>query len=357
MERQSGMAEPSFNDLGVTAQTVANVEDAVLADAQAKAAAAEREHFGQALATANDQIKTLRSERTSLQRQSVRPSSTKLSALQKRIDNALLRRQRLIDANDERNRLANPGLPSAAPADTPADGESHRDFLIRTGKLTPFQGQEGYERRQTASKTLQRSCVQSNAHPASTSDAHNRILSNNGVNDDDMHGDSTGKDVDDNDETPFSTVKQSSRSSISSGKEKIPSSTLKRSRSTGTSADDDEYVPDRSSDLSEEDEEIDDDFELGRSSSLRSRALKKQRKSSSSVASDHAAGSSRPSSHTDHLDGLSHETGEAGDVVVDEKDGEEFEGGLRIPASIFDRLFSYQKTGVSHSLFTLLVVC
>lgn len=287
------MADPTLDDLGVKAQNVAAVEDDVLADAKARAEEAEQDDLQQTVASIDNQLASLRAEERALSRGgNAKPA--KLQALRKRIQSATARKQSLYEAHDERRRIAVVNQAAASTAvsdDTRGEDESERDFLIRTGKLTPFQGQKGYERR---------SAIQ----PVETQ-SRKRLRPSTPPSDGD--GESESNSEPDGDYVP-----------------------------NGSSAFSDEDGDQQS----EEDEDADEDFEISKvkSSSRKDGSKKpvKKRRKSNVVDAGYAIEQQ-------------HGAAEGDDVDVSQEEEVEFDGGLRVPATVFDKLFAYQRTGVSNT--------
>lgn len=361
------MAEPNLNDLGVTAEAVDLVEDAVLAKAQAAASAAAEDDFEQTVATLDSQINVLRKEERSLEAQHTghrQPAA--LSGLRKRLDHAYARRQRLIDARSERQRLAlgeGAQPPSDVPDDKPASGESERDFLIRIGKLTPFQGQHGYERDQTKGQPIRRRVF----NPSGSSLPRERAMC---VEDDvDVkslqlapgafeQSKNTSSSVPSINQAPSKPIRNSRK------RQRVSEDRVKRGRNIFSAVDDEE------SDIDDGDNDSDEDFVPDTPASRNKVEYKKRKRTTSKNG---RAPRTAPLSESD--DGIESEQtaftagndidesveaqfeGPEGDeYIVEEQEEQEFDGGLRMPASIFDRLFAYQRTGVSFP-FSLNLQC
>lgn len=331
------MSEPSLNDLGVTARAVSTVEDDVLADAHARATVAEQDDHELAVAAVEDQLVKLRAEEQSL-RKSVRDRApqAKLRALRKRMDVAVARKQALLDAHEERKRLSLNASVGIESDDKPAQGESHRDFLIRTGKLTPFQGQHGYERQPADIEPTRRRVTLS-------------LPSENLKNADIDYGGLTKEkcepDVNNRKASNSRQQKHSSNddSNILVEDESASSRARKRKRArSNLNSDEDEYNPELSSSNSESE---DDDSSFNAKKTSNTRARKKKRVSCSTPLvseSGNDEGHGQKGSLTSEGN-----VNEENNITLDEEEEVEFEGGLRVPASIYDRLFAYQQTGVS----------
>lgn len=332
------MPDSNLNDLGVKAQEVGTVEDDVLNDAQERATAAEQEDFDQAVCTLDEQLTKLRSEERALVTLGTSGrNSSKLQAVRKRIDTAVSRKQSLFDARDERRRIANQSaLGSALCDDRPGEGESQREFLIRVGKVTPFQGQQGYERRNTNGHQ-QTEPTRRRLVPSSVVDEKNEINLGNV-----QHAvEGSSQSIAGKDDTAIVERSYSSgdddQSAIIPVAERVgrkrPRATSKSARSEidsdGDGNEDEEYVPVASPACTDDDEET----------SAVHRGTKKLKKTRLKVKL------------SNEIEGEEEETFVEGDEVnVGEEEEVEFDGGLRVPASVFDRLFPYQRTGVSFKL-------
>lgn len=326
------MPEPTLNDLGVEARAVGTVEDDILADAQARATAAEQDDFEQSLFAIDDQLKQLRAEERVLVRQNAK---SKLSSIRKRIETALGRRKALIDAHDERKRIATAGGAAsiAVSDDKPAGGESERDFLIRTGKLTPFQGQNGYERRTGSAPDI----IAKPTRRRLSDFAHQHVVNY-------TRDDVPQRSSDDGSEEPpslqeFPVFFSSIEKAPSNNSKKRPRVSSHRTDSDdeGGSAncDDEDYKPATSPPCSDEEDVI--------SPSVLSAKKRKKAPSRKEGGKD---GDDVQKGDEDEED-RDEDGPEGADVVINEEEELELEGGLRFPASVYDRLFAYQKTGVS----------
>lgn len=325
------MPEPTLNDLGVEARAVGTVEDDILADAQARATAAEQDDFEQSLFAIDDQLKQLRAEERVLVRQNAK---SKLSSIRKRIETALGRRKALIDAHDERKRIATAGGAAsiAVSDDKPAGGESERDFLIRTGKLTPFQGQNGYERRTGSAPDI----IAKPTRRRLSDFAHQHVVNY-------TRDDVPQRSSDDGSEEPpslqeFPVFFSSIEKAPSNNSKKRPRVSSHRTDSDdeGGSAncDDEDYKPATSPPCSDEEDVI--------SPSVLSAKKRKKAPSRKEGGKD---GDDVQKGDEDEED-RDEDGPEGADVVINEEEELELEGGLRFPASVYDRLFAYQKTGV-----------
>lgn len=338
------MPEPCLDDLGVTARAVANVEDDVLADAQAQAAVAEQDDFQQSVAAMEEQIIKLRTEQRSLKKQSLEKTSAKLQSLEKRIEALVARKQAVFDAHEERKRIASQNRTAIVSDEKPGEGETEREFLIRTGQLTPFQGQQGYERQHSDAQPTRRRL----ANPPYPSSPPNTRLGR------DKYSNSNESERDRFEAVNVQRREQCSKLDCRTFDSPVTSSRTgtennrKRSRSTVDSDDEDEYVPDASSSDGEAEEDV---FTPPAISSGPPQARKKQRKSHSSTrAFNNDEGDNPVADEDEGLGKINRNEREGDDVVVGEEEEVEFEGGLRVPGSIYDRLFPYQRTGVSKIL-------
>lgn len=342
------MADPSLAALGVTAHRVAQVEDAVFADAEAKAANAAQDDFEAAVGSVDDQITALHVEERALRATpSSKPAPAKLAAIRRRISSAQARRQALVDAHEERARLAQEGGDgrrvvdsSAASAiladDERVEGESERDFLIRTGRVTPFQGRAGYERQASeALPTRQRAPRSTNLGDISAREDEPDALLRASSRKRGACGTRAG---------PFGCEEKGvGNADEAAGR---ASSTRKRAARDASLASDGDYSPSGSDSESEDDLDYGSQGEKKRGSASRQLA-KKRRKASGSVGLGESVGDcGAADSKKDEYPAEELEAREGDDVVVEEQEEVEFDGGLRVPGSVYDRLFDYQKTGV-----------
>lgn len=349
------MPEPDLNDLGVTAEDVDQVEDAVLAEAQAAAAVAADDDFEQTIASVDAQIAALRKEERGLQMQHKdRRQPAGLSALRKRLDHALTRRQGLFEAHLERERLVageRALKPADIPDDKPSSGESHREFLIRTGKLTPFQGQHGYERDNAQSQPVRRRLSVNNVSSLPCEEASY-----------------VSKGVDTKFLEPAMAVLEneeviSSRIPLGEEDSNLPAKNARKcqkltvghqARQRDAQSPDDEGISDMDDDGDED--FVPNDFSSQKNIESKKRNRTATRKSRSFTRAIALKGSDGLESNGTDLEanegGLEQlepqsESLEGDDFLVEEQEEVEFEGGLLMPASIYDRLFAYQRTGVS----------
>lgn len=165
------MADEELASLGVQVQSVSRFEADVAAAADAAAESAEAADFAErdgALAKdIGDLTRDLKTERGK-----VRPDSSHLRSLQRKLETAQEKRSTLASAHEARRELAAALLADAAAtvvkpdaqdknASSGAPGaevvarlatETEREYDIRTGKITPLQkdseGAPGYQRRQ-----------------------------------------------------------------------------------------------------------------------------------------------------------------------------------------------------------------
>lgn len=334
------MSEPNLNDLGVRARAVATVEDDVLADAHARATVAEQDDYEQAIATVEDHLVKLRTEERSLKNSlHDRVPSAKFQALRKRIETAIARKQALFDAHEERKRLSSSSS-VAIVSDKQAQGESHRDFLIRTGKLTPFQGQQGYERQPTDIEPTRRRVAHSFLSES---------LKIPEVESSSNFGDKYGPECTSPraSEHMRQNLDSKNESDLSEKHEGTPATgSLKRSRSMSDS-DEDEYNPELSASSSDSGEG-DANFNPKCSSSSRPQTRKKMRTSRSSTLATAGVDNER-FAEKGSLKTSGDNSKDGDDITLAEEEEVEFEGGLRVPGSVYDRLFAYQRTGVSMS--------
>lgn len=322
------MSDPTLNDLGVKAQDVSKVEQNVLAAAEAQASAAERSEHDTALATLDLHLSTLRRDEHTLEFTCDGQPSRKLTALRARIATLLARREKLIDAHAERKRLAAPQVEAVAD-DVQADGETRRDFLIRTGRLTPFQGHDGYERRQS----IETGPTRRRVAPAHTVDQNvtASVLSDH-QEQQERSTDAIEKQTSDDHTHDKSTPATPSRA-LMTRKRPRPSSDSEADDDSESSDEEPDYVPSDDNYAVDADEEP--DVSTDRSTIKGKKSSKRQR---IEVVDD---SNERPDSERDDLPLL-----EGEDYVLKEEEEVEFDGGLRVPGSVYDRLFDYQKTAV-----------
>lgn len=302
------MTEPNLSDLGVHAQNVEAVEDEIFARAEVHAEKAEAEELAANVRKLDEQLHTLHSEEKLLLRSSFTTrANRRLSTVQKNIRNLESKKRQLLDAKEARQEIKEKShaAEGCIADDKRKEGESERDFLVRTGRVTPFQGQFGYERGQG---------VPSGATRRKLNVGSEHLPVNEGVH-------------------------QQSRSTISREEcEQTMPSTVSQEEERKSSADSDEYIPSES--------ETDDLFDKEADEKKARRRLKKKKKLSFANAVDYAEESSdEPSGDSP----LNFKEGE--EWTMEEEEEVEFEGGLRIPCSIYDKLFDYQRTGVRNVFF------
>lgn len=265
------MSGQELERLSVRAADADEVAARVVADAERAADDAQREDLEARLAACDEEVRVLRANARG------KVNGPDSLAVRKKVAAVLQRRDRLVDAAEARDRIAD-----ALPLPGRKDDESDREFMIRTGKLTPFQGQYGYERRQSSAAVIptRRRPVPTPAAvaipPSSESVRAPRPSENERIN-----VDSPGS-VEDHDP-------------------------------------DAEYNPGIDNSDGSDADDLDYDAEP---------ELKRQRIDELDENSE------------DGDDGLE---GDAVSMVEEEE--LEFDGGLRAPSSVYDRLFEYQKTG------------
>ena len=285
------MADHNLSELGVTATDVNKVEDQVIAEAEQFAKQAEVEEFQSNLKKVDEELLQLQKQHKTLSQASFSSKRLReLEKIQKKISNLEEKRTKLLEANDAREELKNAQNNNslsdkqyvAIIDDKKHEGESERDFLIRTGRVTPFQGQHGYERRHTTTVGPIRNKIQrQEVEITPVSDSISKRTPSKG---------STHKKVESDDE--------------------------------------DDYTPD-----SEEDDDDDETFEIEGDS-------KKRKRTDNASASD---ANGEQSLNNEEM--LPEEEGD--DWILDDSEEVEFDGGLKVPSMVYDRLFDYQKTGVS----------
>jgi len=317
------MPEADLNDLGVKTADVSLVEDRVVAEAVASAEKAEAEEVENKLQEIDEQINAYRKEEQKLLRATLDSKRRKaLEAIRKKIRTANDKRKRFLDAAEARDVLnggskEGNGAVNGAAAEQ-KEGESERDFLIRTGRLTPFQGQFGYERRQSASTPLRRrrGPELSTPNPEELKASFRSKISDRAVElDDGVEGVSPAEEF------------------VSSGSESLSANSPKDS--------DDDFNPAKSGGA----ELNSDSDEQGGTSALK-RKRARTRASFVELAGDV---DDEESGSLGNLEGKLEEIEEreGDDWICDDEEEVEFEGGLRVPSSVYFKLFEYQKTAVS----------
>lgn len=320
------MPNSPLSGLDVQATDVATIEHNVLAEAEASALRLEAEEQAQLLGALDNQLIQLRKqERVLASARFSTAGSRQLQALRARIQKVQSKRAKLVEAAEARKEIRDK-LPEHGEAQI-AEGESEKDFLIRTGKVTPFAGQKGYERRQAAplrrvttadaptadERTQEEWNGVGRARPAK----RQRTSANKAFTDD-----------------------PDANSGASGGKVRVL-----RSSPRDAEIDDDDYIPTQSEGEEDDEESWEPD---------KSESVKQKRKRHPGLfvnfvedADDELLQEPRDD---DLLDDSLLERREGSDWEPDDGEELEFDGGLRIPASLYDRLFDYQKTGVSNHL-------
>lgn len=323
------MPNSPLSGLDVHATDVAAVEHNVLAEAQENALRLEAEEQTQLLSALDNQLIQLRKqERILASARFSTAGNRQLQALRTRIHNVQNKRAKLIEAAEARRQIRD-SLPEQTKEAHIGEGESERDFLVRTGKVTPFAGQRGYERRQAAPvrrvAPTDASTVDKQFQSEENRAGPARVAKRQRTTTNKIYGSSTAG---------------TDRLSNASG-EKVQSTQFNRREADIV---DDDYVPEQSG--GEDDDE--EDWELDESSANQ----KRKRRSISVMNFDEDA--------DEEIFQESHQKDLSNEFPVEEREGSEwepeideeveFDGGLRIPSSVYDRLFDYQKTGVSVSL-------
>lgn len=310
------MSNSHLKGLGVTAQDVSRVESNVLAHAEAEAERAEQKEVDDSLEAIEKQLSDLQREENDLSQLSFTTKrSRQLDSISRKIATLTKKRDRLIEAQEARKELTKnlTGFDPSVADDTRAEGESEREFLIRTGKLTPFQGQSGYERAQSAAPTIRRRRVKS--MDLSYVDSDDSVVELGCVRSDE-----------ENIQAEVNNI------------EKPRSKSSKRNQPRVGSDDEDEYVPEEISKATSEDGS---DWEQENISSS-----KKRKRGIAGLSDDADEETYEPQ--------VSEELREGDDWAPEDDEEVEFEGGLKLPSSVYDKLFDYQKTGVSYNVLPTL---
>lgn len=362
--------------LGVKAADVSLVEDNVLAAAEAHASQAEAEELSRLLRGQDAQLVALRKQERILSAgRFSTAASRQLRAIRARIQTVREKRARIADAAEARKdiRESAPARKREGAHDDKLpriqEGETEKEFLIRTGKLTPFEAQKGEQGRHTGHVRRRRirdgpvqvsEVVREEDHAVHHDVAQVTLPQLRGAKSsaaaklvkgtEDVTSQSSAprrrtrhSSVKLNDADP-SPGEASDAEGPVSGARRRSSKLLagKRKRASRSGSDEDEYRPDQSDgDVSEE---------LDWKAEGTKRQKRKSTSNSSSFADlvndadDEHMGVGRDEASLEE-EGL--ESREGDDWVPDSEEEIEFDGGLRLPASVYDKLFDYQKTGVS----------
>lgn len=345
------MSSDQLESLGASAviKDVSAVEDSVVAAAEARASKAETEEHARLLAELDSQLKVLRKqERTLSSARFSTAGNRQLQSIRARIRTAQDRRTRLVEADEARRSIRDahrtdaPSTEIAGKNDKEpriAQGESQREFLIRTGKVTPFDGQRGYEhkakgpirrRRALVSEGVRHqfdiNAVSSDLELARDTSPHNTVKRSRSS----KEADDIGKEGDD---VPGN---ESALDQIPAGRD-----LSNRAKRMSSESESEGYQPGRSG--SEDEQPDGQDYAEGRGKK------RKRKQSSLQYGDEDDIPSISPKVEISDVDDL--ETREGDEWVHNNDEEVELEGGLRIPASIYDRLFDYQKTGVRYISF------
>ncbi|KAI0565221.1 DNA helicase [Gracilaria domingensis] len=218
---------------------------------------------------------------------------------------------KLLEANEARQEISKKtNLVQAAIADDERKpGESEHDFLVRTGRVTPFQGQSEYQGSQNITSGVVRRRVKASLQDENRNDK-----------DDEM------------------TVEKESGNSTRRGRSsRLRDYSGRHAKGTKCSSleDEDEYRP---SESEEEADYSDDNSSL----SHIGKGTKKKRKGNFEEAFEFADEEDEEKESEE----FQQQSTEGDDWVMAEEEEVELDGGLRMPCSIYDKLFDYQKTGV-----------
>lgn len=318
------MSDFSLSGLDVHAADVLSVEREVLSKAEANAVQKEKEERTTILKNIDEQLSTLQDqERKLASGKYTSAASRQLQALKKRIDALHLKRRSFVEAEKAREELRD--VKSNSTSDRHKnEGESERDFLIRTGKLTPFEGKVGYERKQAGPTRRARSTQQDVKKEAAGfnigydhAQVYKPILSNNSNENHDVS--QTHKP---------SELKEGSLTQITKDFDVA---------GTKESNSDNDYIPD-ASELRENS-----GGESSEGSAGNDRSERRKKRKITGLAQDNLRENISSNKHFPETD----DELEGSDWEPEDKEEVEFDGGLRIPASVYDKLFEYQKTGVS----------
>eukprot|EP00177_Eucheuma_denticulatum_P007149 GFKZ01012998.1.p1 GENE.GFKZ01012998.1~~GFKZ01012998.1.p1 ORF type:complete len:1086 (+),score=175.22 GFKZ01012998.1:92-3349(+) len=324
------MPNSPLSGLGVRAADVASVENNVLAEAEADALRLEATEHAQLLRTLDSQLIELRKQEAILSKGRFSTAANRqLQALRKRILNAEDKRKGLMEAAEARREIRRK-IPEQAKTLQMGQGESEREFLIRTGKVTPFDGQRGYERRQAEPvrriKTVGMGPgAVAEAQPKGAEEASRPFK---------------------RPRTDAEEQKQRDRSELQTSTTNGQQSPIGRVEQAGkaSGSDEDEYIPDES-ERDDGDDGEDEDWGPGEEKSSH-RKRKSHRKSDLDFGADADAELDPGADSRQDAQRKSEEQLEGSDWEPENDEEIEFAGGLRIPGSIYDRLFDYQKTGV-----------
>eukprot|EP00178_Gracilaria_changii_P014002 TRINITY_DN396_c0_g2_i5.p2 TRINITY_DN396_c0_g2~~TRINITY_DN396_c0_g2_i5.p2 ORF type:complete len:320 (-),score=72.35 TRINITY_DN396_c0_g2_i5:1603-2562(-) len=306
------MAEPNLSELGVTAKNVEEVEDAIFASAEVQAKNAEAQELDSNIEKLDQQLKTLRAEEQILLKSSFSTrTNRRLGAIQEKIKVVQKKKMKLLEASEARQEIGKRAnlVQSAIADDERKPDESEHEFLVRTGRITPFQGQSSYQDNQIGSSAIirRRLKVPIQKHQSDEKDEL-----------------AVGQEIEESINPTTSSSHTNSNCHV-------------KGATTSISTDDGEYLP---ADWEEEDALEDDAYsnETGK--------RKKKRKNKFEDDVDFADDEVKEEGSEDIQEFLV----EGDDWVTTDTEEVELEGGLRITSSIYDKLFDYQKTGVRTSM-------
>ncbi|CAN8076227.1 unnamed protein product [Agarophyton chilense] len=306
------MSEPNLSELGVNAQSIEAVEDVILASAEVQARTAEAQELESNIEKLDQQLQTLRTEEAVLLKSSFSTQKNRrLNSIQGKIRVLEGKKRKLFEASEARQEIVKKtnAVQSAIADDERKPGETQLDFLVRTGRVTPFQDQFSYKGKTTVSSGVIRRRVKVSLQEAHQSDGEDDFSVETGNG-------------------------SSAKSQRASHTQKYSSEQWKRSKANAPD-EEDEYCPNESEEepSSSEDDSWSIDVD---------KPAKKKRKVSIEDIVDFADEEREDKKSEDSVQGLK----EGDDWVMADEEEVELEGGLRMPCSIYDKLFDYQKTGV-----------
>lgn len=353
------MPNSPLEGLGVKAADVSAVEDSVLATAEADASKAEAEELSALLREQNVQLAALlKQERILSAGRFSTAASRQLKNIRARIETVKEKRKRITEAAEARKEIRERAPQKSEKRGGTAeqqDGESERDFLVRTGKVTPFEAQRGdvtrtkqpVRRRRTNVGSVEVTASVSNVGPGTASVAPETIYSEDALDRGEAFephnanegGSSLSLTPQQNTEDDPGTA--TGLESIEENDFRVRKTSKKRKRANSSFSDEDEYMP------SGPEDDASDDLDW-KAESLKKRKGRQSSRLSSFAdlaedADDEVVDDVQGDSPHD-LQGLEQREGD--EWQPESAEEIEFDGGLRMPASVYDKLFEYQKTGV-----------
>ncbi|CDF35179.1 unnamed protein product [Chondrus crispus] len=352
------MPDSPLAGLDVRASDVAAVEHSVLATAEANASKAEAEERARLLRDHDTQLSALlKQERILSAGRFSTHANRQIKAVRARIDTIKAKRKRIIEAAQARDEIRDRGQEGRGkdPAGTVVhkeEGERDTDFLIRTGKLTPFEAQNPGATQARNPVRRRRTKLGDVEFSAPVAGVDGTVFP--------PHVESADASASDGNVDPVTLPTSSGRYRAGPIAAEQPSliasegesdgvhpetsaarakPVAKRRRPTSDSGSGgDEYKPDES------DDSLADELEW------KPEGAKKRKRSPNSASFhdivDDADDEIPGRSDTPEVD-EGPQLPEGDDWKLDSTEEIELDGGIRIPASIYDKLFDYQKTGVS----------